>query len=119
MKTVKLILTRLKKPHVLLGVLSQMIIILKVFDVKINTESLSVIVTAICSILVLMGIIADPDNSNYGLCNEIQKCENCGQTTCHLKVDDTLICKNCGHQIKITKEQEDTKIQIETDSVTQ
>ena len=113
MKTLKLIWNRLKKPHVLLGVLSQLIILLKVFDIKINTESLSVAVTAICSILVLMGIIADPDNSTNGLCNEIQKCENCGQTTCHLKVDNTLICKNCGHQTKIS---DNTSIDANTTS---
>ncbi len=112
MKTLKLIWTRLKKPHVLLGILSQMVIILKAFDVQINTESLSVVITAICSILVLMGIIADPDKSDYGLCQDIKKCENCGQTTCHLKVGDTLICKNCGHQTKILNPSTDDQNKI-------
>ncbi|MDY3929395.1 MAG: hypothetical protein SOZ34_08560 [Clostridia bacterium] len=103
MKTLKLIWNRLKKPHVLLGILSQIIIILKAFDVSIDTDMLSIITTAICSILVLMGIIGDPDDSS-GFCSEIKQCEKCGQTSCHIKIGDFLICRNCGHQIPLSSD---------------
>ena len=100
MKKCKLILQRLKKPQVIMSILSQIVIILTLVNVKVDIDIVTGISTSVCSILVLLGVLSNPDDSTWGYCDEVQVCPQCKEMTCHVRIKDELICRSCGHREK-------------------
>ena len=62
----KTILKRLKNPSVLISIASEIVVIFMLFNVGIGVNVVSGTLTAISSILVLLGILSNPDTENKG-----------------------------------------------------
>lgn len=96
MTQVNIILERLKKPSVILSLTSQVVGLLILLDVNIDSEVVTGVATSVTAILVTLGILSNPDTQTAGYGDDIAVCENCGDETQHVLVGDDLVCKNCG-----------------------
>lgn len=90
-------LNRLKKPSVILSITSHIITILVLLKVNIDMDTITGIVTAITSILVILGILSNPTTQNKGYGDDILNCSNCNKNTIHTLVGDNLVCTKCGN----------------------
>lgn len=93
-KQLLVMLNRLKNPSVVLSIASQFIIILTLFHVNVDRNIITGIVTAICSILVSLGIMSNPEQKGYS--DNITYCEKCGENEVHINIADKLVCIKCG-----------------------
>ncbi|MEG1239982.1 MAG: phage holin, partial [Oscillospiraceae bacterium] len=66
MTQLKTMLLRLKSPTVLLSIVSQVVTLLVLFKVQVDMTLVGGAVTAISSILVLLGILSDPTTEKRG-----------------------------------------------------
>lgn len=98
MNQLKLILSRLKNPSVILSILSEVITILMLLNVNVNIDLVTGIVTAVCSILVLLGILSNPTAQNRGYGDDVMRCENCGKDSLHVQVNGKMVCIDCGEE---------------------
>ena len=98
MAQLKEILKRLKNPSTVLSLVSEIIVILILFKVNVNVDIVTGVVTACCSILVLLGIMSNPTTSNKGYADDIFYCKNCKENTCHTVIDNNLYCCKCGNK---------------------
>lgn len=96
----KIILQRLKNPSVLISIASQIITILVLLKVNVDVNLVSGIIAAICSILVLLGILSDPNTTNKGFNDIILPCENCGKNSRHVTINNDILCSMCGNKYK-------------------
>lgn len=103
MQQIKSILRRLKNPSVILSVVSQIITILMLFNVDVKADVITGIVTAACSIFVLLGILSNPTTENNGYGDDVIQCENCGKNCTCVNVKGEKICCNCGNKCSSQK----------------
>lgn len=92
----RLILKRLKKPSVIASLTSQIVALLILFEINIDTTFITNVMTAITSIMVILGIFSNPDSQRKGYKDDISLCSKCHQLTQHVKVTDKMVCVNCG-----------------------
>ncbi|MEG2518810.1 MAG: hypothetical protein RSB65_04065, partial [Oscillospiraceae bacterium] len=92
----KVILERLKKPSVLISIASQIATILLLFKVNVDMTIVTGVITALGSILVLLGILSNPNTQNKGFGDDILPCAGCGKDTVHLMVNGEMVCRECG-----------------------
>lgn len=90
------ILERLKHPSVVLSIASQMVTILLLLNISIDQTAVTGIVTAVCSILVFMGIMSNPTTKNKWYGDDDLYCENCQKNSPHIPVADSMVCSSCG-----------------------
>ena len=86
------ILSRLKNPTVVLSIASHLISFLILMGYKVNEGVVMAGVTIICSILVTLGILSNPD---YNTDNRLF-CTACKEKTHHVEVADRKVCNICG-----------------------
>lgn len=96
MVQLRLILKRLKKPSVITSLTSQIVALLILFEVNIDTTFITNVITAITSIMVILGIFSNPDSQKKGFKDDISVCSKCKQLTQHVKINDEMVCVNCG-----------------------
>lgn len=96
MKQIQLILNRLRKPSVIISIISQLATILILCGVDIDKNLTTTIITAICSILTLLGILSDPESQNKGFSDTILICSHCNKASRHVYVNGKYICAECG-----------------------
>ncbi|MEG0873908.1 MAG: phage holin [Clostridiales bacterium] len=99
MQQLKIILSRLKNPSVVISIASQILTVLLLFHVKIGILDMNILtgtITAISSILVLLGITSDPTTKNKGYKDDILICANCQRKTIHRQINDKMVCEKCG-----------------------
>lgn len=96
MEQFKIYLKRLRNPSVILSIASQIIAILLLFKINIDSEIIMSVVTGICSILVILGILSDPDTKKITYTDDIMECINCQKKTKHTLVNRKMVCKECG-----------------------
>lgn len=96
MHRVKQILKRLRRPSVLFSITSQMITVLVLLKIDVDTTMISGIVTAILSIFVLLGIISDPTTQKNGYSDDWAVCPGCKNLTRHVVANGKRICAECG-----------------------
>lgn len=96
MVQLRLILKRIRKPSVIASLTSQIIALLVLFEVQIDTAFISNFVTVITSIMIILGIFSNPDSQQKGYGDDIRTCSKCKQLTQHVKIGDNMICVNCG-----------------------
>ncbi|MEG1687675.1 MAG: hypothetical protein RR022_02000 [Angelakisella sp.] len=96
MQQFKLILNRLKNPTVLLSIASQLITVLLLFRVEIDRNLLTGLVTAVCTILSLLGIVSNPDSQNRGYGDDLYYCKGCQEQSHHVRVGNSMVCSQCG-----------------------
>lgn len=100
MTQLKIILERLKNPSVLLSIGSQIVAILVLLKVNVDMNIISGVIAAVCSILVLMGILSDPTTNNKGYHDDILPCESCNKKSKHITIDNNVMCSICGNKYK-------------------
>lgn len=94
----QLIKFRLKKPSILLSLISQIVTLLYIFKIDIDTELITSVITCITSILIILGIISNPDSKQKSYVDDFAVCCNCNKVTQHVAIGDAMFCKNCGCQ---------------------
>ena len=92
----KIILYRLQKPSTILSLVSQVLSILIILGVHINTAAVTTIAALGCSALVTLGVLSNPDTVNKGYGDDILECSEEGVRTQHVEVNGQMLCKECG-----------------------
>ncbi len=90
------ILVRLKKPSVLVSIISEIIAIMLIFNVKVDVGVAEGLLAAVSSIFVTLGILSNPMKLGNGYQDDIRLCENCGKMKRHVLVGGQLLCEDCG-----------------------
>lgn len=93
---VKLILYRLQKPSVILSIASQIISILIIFGVQVNGSLVMTAVAAMCSVLVTLGILSNPDTLKKTYGDDLLVCSSSGTPEPHVEINGQMICATCG-----------------------
>lgn len=96
MDQLKLTLSRLKKPSVIISLVSQIAPILILLGFNIDEHALMTVTYALCSILVTLGILSNPDTNQKGYSDDLLTCSNDGLLSPHVMVNGQMVCKNCG-----------------------
>ncbi len=107
-KQLKVMLSRLKNPSVVLSIASQIIAILMLLNVHVDEGIVTGIVAAVCSILVLLGIMSNPESTKKGYGDDIYKCPNCNCDCEYVEVNGKLVCKKCGTEKPQEPEQKES-----------
>ena len=103
MQQLKIILSRLKNPSVVLSIVSQIITIITIFKIDVNENIVLKVTISICSIFVLLGIMSNPSTKNFGYGDDILNCQNCNEDTMHTIIDNDFVCTKCGHKFEKEK----------------
>ncbi|MEG1578708.1 MAG: phage holin [Oscillospiraceae bacterium] len=103
MKKGWVILERLKQPSVLISIASQIAALLLLFNVQVDMNLVTGVITALCSIFVLLGILSDPTTETRGYGDDWQYCANCHKESRHITVNGQKICRDCGWDNTKTK----------------
>lgn len=99
MKRLKIILQTIKTPSVMLGILSQIIAVLLLLGVDVNINLITGLVTALCSIFSLLGLMQLPPTQEAKAkspADTLLRCAICKRTTPHILVNDLMTCSKCG-----------------------
>lgn len=95
MKYVKVVLSRLKNPMVIISISSQiLIILLTLFRVSVNTDLVNKVALAAGSILVSLGIFNNPAPETVSI--KKLECCHCGKMANHVMVNGKFVCEECG-----------------------
>jgi len=92
----ELILKRLRKPSVILSIVSQVSTLILLFGFNINENLIMSAAAIICSILVSLGILSNPDSKNKTYGDDMLVCAHSGKLEQHVMVDGKMVCKSCG-----------------------
>lgn len=92
----KSLLSRLKKPTVIIALVSQIVSMLLLFGIKIDQDLIMGASTIICAILVTLGVLSTPETTTL-TCSS----GNCGDQP-HTIVDGKLACIGCGTEYSET-----------------
>jgi len=87
------IISRLKNPTVILSITSHLVSFFILMGYKINEGTVMAGVTILCSILVTLGILSNPD---YNTDNKLP-CAICKEKTYHVEVAGRKTCSICGN----------------------
>ena len=90
-KSIALILSRLKSPTVVLSIASNIISLSLLLGYKLNESVVMATVTILCSILVTLGIMKNPDVNM----DNMHLCLNCKEKTFHVEAAGNKICTIC------------------------
>lgn len=90
----KSILKRLTNPSVLVSVVSQIALVLLLMCSKIDVGMIPGFVAAL--ILILLGIISDPNTLNKGYGDDLFVCSHCQKVCEHVMIEGKMICRECG-----------------------
>jgi uncharacterized membrane protein len=94
--TLKQFVKRLSKPSSILSLLSQVLSVLLLLGVHIDQTKIMGIGAAVCSVLVALGILSNPDTKNKGYGDDLYPCSNTGELEKHVVVNGQLVCETCG-----------------------
>ncbi len=103
MQQLKIILSRLKNPSVVLSIVSQIITVLALLKIDDNISIVTKIVIGVCSVFVLLGIISNPSSKKFGYGDDILNCQNCNKDTLHTFIYNNFVCVECGHKFEKDK----------------
>ena len=92
----KNMLKRLKNPSVVLSIVSQVITVMVLLNIDVDKSAIMGIVTTVCSVFTLMGIMSNPDTKNKGYLDDVLTCTNCNGKTVHVKEGEAMVCVDCG-----------------------
>lgn len=96
MKQLKIIQERLKKPSVIISLISQVGGIILLISHNSDINLITKIIIAVCSILVTLGILSNPDSRKAFYGDDICNCKNCHKPSAHVIVNGILVCRECG-----------------------
>ncbi len=87
---------RLRKPSTLLSLVSQVVSILLLLGIHINQSAVMAVAAAVCSLMVTLGILSNPDTAKNGYGDDILTCSVSGKKEKHVLVNGQMVCQNCG-----------------------
>lgn len=96
MVQLQLVLKRLKKPSVIASLTSQVMTLLLLFNIEIDTTLITSVISSVMSIFVILGIFSNPDAKKRGYRDDISQCTKCGKMTQHVPIGSKMICAVCG-----------------------
>lgn len=96
MTQLKVIAKRLKRPSVIISIVSQVILLLILLHVEIDHDLAMAVTATISSILVTLGILSNPDSNNKGYGDDLLLCKDCKSTDTHVQIGDKMVCTKCG-----------------------
>ena len=94
-KQLKVMLSRLKNPSVVLSIASQIIAILMLLNVHVDEG-------------IVTGIMSNPESTKKGYGDDIYKCPNCNCDCEYVEVNGKLVCKKCGTEKPQEPEQKES-----------
>ena len=97
------IIIRIKKPSVVLSLVSNFITLLVTMGFKLDSKYIMSLATIICSILVTLGILSNPDSATKGYGDKYLICSRTGQLEPHEEIGGKMLCQNCGAEYDSTK----------------
>ena len=71
MQQIKILMKRILNPTVFTSIISQIVILLTMFNINVDTQQVSLAVTAITTILITLGIMSNPDTKNKTFLDDI------------------------------------------------
>ena len=91
------IISRLKNPSVILGLTSNIVSLALLLGYKLNESLILSAVTILCSMLVLLGILSNPDdNTDNRFYCPVEK-----ERTLHVEVASRKVCSTCGNRAEV------------------
>lgn len=103
MKQIKVALARLKKPSVIISLVSEIVAVLVLLKINVDRNYIMAVVTAICGVLTTLGILSNPATEKKGFGEEIHYCESCKKDSVFVKVNGKMVCKDCGIELGADK----------------
>ena len=91
----KIFLQRLRKPSVVISIVSQIAILLISFGFDVNHNAVLQFAEIICSLFVFIGIMHNPDAKSKGYGDDILECSNEHEKEPHVLINGRLVCKIC------------------------
>ncbi|MGL5973291.1 MAG: phage holin [Oscillospiraceae bacterium] len=91
-------MNRLKNPSVILSIVSHFVTLLTILHINVDIYVATGIVTTVCSILTLLGIMSDPTTKNKGYGDDLRDCTNCKNVSAHKHINGKSICVSCGFE---------------------
>lgn len=88
--------SRIRKPSTIISLVSQVVALLLLVGYDLDKNIIVSVATVLCSILVTLGILSNPDTENKGYGDDIRPCSKEGKNTCHVKVNGQMVCAVCG-----------------------
>lgn len=98
MKQLKVILTRLKNPAVLLSITSQLLTLVMLIWGNQNMSVFKGVIAAVSSIFVMLGIVSDPTAPRKTSGDDMLPCSHCRRRTAHYLIAGKLLCCECGKE---------------------
>lgn len=89
-------LNRLKRPSVLLSIVSQVVTLLLLFGFDVNENLVMSVAAAGCSLLVTLGILSNPDTRKGSYGDDMLPCSRTGRLERHVLVNGKFVCAQCG-----------------------
>lgn len=105
MNQLQLTLRRLRKPSVMLSLISQVVAILVLLGYPVQEDLVMGVAVSACSVLVLLGIMSNPDTKKKGYGDDLLQCANSGLIEQHTMINGEMICTKCGAVYEEDKEQ--------------
>ena len=87
---------KMAKPKILTSVVAELTSMSMLFNVHVDIGIVEMAVAALCGILVLLGIITDPNAEKKGYADDIRRCSHCQKNTSHVRVNGNMLCRTCG-----------------------
>jgi uncharacterized membrane protein len=92
----KQFLNRLKKPSVLISLASLAVKLLIVLGLDINESAAIQATVFLCSIMVTLGIMSDPEAKAKGFGDDLLVCSSTGEKERHVEINGQMMCTKCG-----------------------
>lgn len=96
-------LERLKKPSVIISIASQIATLLLLFNIEVEEHILVQGISALFTIVTVLGIVSNPDSKNKWYSDDIAYCSNCNKMSKVVSINGKLICITCGEEIDFDK----------------
>lgn len=90
------IIARLQKPSVILSLVSQATAVLLLIGFTIDEHLILSIATLLCSALVTLGILSNPDTENKKFGDDVMLCSKEDKYSNHIKINGQMLCAECG-----------------------
>jgi uncharacterized membrane protein len=92
----QMILSRIRKPSVIMSVTSQLISQLLILGVDLDQSTIMTVVAIGCTILASLGILSNPDTQKGGYGDDILTSAGTGKKEPHVLINGQMVCKSSG-----------------------
>ena len=90
------LIKRLRKPSTIISLVSHMTTIFLFVGISVDIDVITGVTATICSALITLGILNNPDTVENGYGDDLLYCRACGRKAIHLNINGRMVCKDCG-----------------------